>query len=287
MGILWRQSIKALLLPFWDPALFVLKHKMGAADQNLFSVDGTGDPMCHQIFHFGMILFMSQAAAPRFRYNGVCHRMRKMFLQAGGQPQHFLFIFAAERNHLRHPRAGVSQRAGFVKDNRIRGGDRLQKFTPFDSNIGSSGLPHRRKDRQRHGQFQRARKIHHQHRQRPGHIPGEGKAQDTSRKGVGNQPVGKAGRFAFGIRLHLFRLLDHVDDLVVTALTGNLLYFKNTFSFFHNGSGINCPAGMFGYRNGLPCERSLIDGNFPFQYQAVHGNDPAGPHHYRVPGLDL
>ena len=72
-------------------------------------------------------------------------------------------------------------------------------------------------------------------------VPGEGKAQDTPRKGVGHQPVGKAGRLAFGLRLHLFGLLDHADDLVVTALTGGLLYFKNAFAFFHNGSGIKLP----------------------------------------------
>ena len=83
-----------------------------------------------------------------------------MLLQAGSQPQHFGFLFAAEGHHLSHPGAGAGQGAGLVKDDGVGGGHGLQELAALDGDVGPSRLPHGREDGQRHGQFQGAGEVH-------------------------------------------------------------------------------------------------------------------------------
>src|SRR5699024_8598927 len=100
--ILRRQGIKAFLLALWNDAALILKDKVGAADENLLLIDGACDAVSHQILHLGVVLFVAQAPALGLLHHGVGHGMGEVLLQAGGQPQHFGFLFAAEGHHLSH-----------------------------------------------------------------------------------------------------------------------------------------------------------------------------------------
>ena len=153
--------------------------------------------------------------------------------------------------------------------------------------MGASRLPHGGEDGQRHGQLQGAGEVHHQHRQGSCHIPGEGKADEAPGEGIGHQLVRQIGGLALGLRLHLLRLLDHVNDLVIAALAGGLLYLQHTFALLYHGAGIDRAAGALGYRDGLPGEGRLVDGDFPLQHQTVHRHDAAGADDHGVPRLDL
>ena len=125
--------------------------------------------------------------------------------------------------------------------------------------MGASRLPHGGEDGQRHGQLQRAREVHHQHRQGSCHIPGEGKADEAPGEGIGHQLIRQIGGLALSLRLHLLRLLDHVNDLVIAALAGGLLYLQHTFALLYHGAGIDRAAGALGYRDGFAGEGRLID----------------------------
>ena len=287
VGILRRQGVKALLFAFRNDAALILKDKVGAADEDPLPIYGAGDAVGHQIFHLGVVLLVTQAPALRLLHHGVGHGMGKVFLQAGGQPQHFGFLLGAERYHLSHPGAGMSQGAGLVKDDGVGGSHRLQELAALDGDMGPSRLPHGREDGQRHSQFQGAGEVHHQHRQSPCYIPGKDEAHQTPYKGIGHQLVRQIGSLALSLRLHLLRLLNHVNDLVIAALTGGLLYLQHTLALLHHGAGIDCASGALGYRDGFAGEGRLIDSDLPLQHQAVHGDDAAGADDYRIPRLDL
>ena len=230
---------------------------------------------------------MTQAPAFGLLHHGVGHGMWEVFLQTGSQPQHFGFLFAAEGHHLSHPGTGVGQGAGLVENDGVGRSHRLQELAALDSDMGPSRLPHGGEDGQRHSQFQCAGEVHHQHRQSPCHIPGEDEAQQTPYKGIGHQLVRQIGSLALSLRLHLLRLLNHVNDLVIAALTGGLLHLQHTLTLLHHSAGIDCASGALGYRDGLAGEGRLIDGDLPLQHQAVHGDDASGADDYRIPRLDL
>ena len=230
---------------------------------------------------------MAQAPALGLLHHGVGHGMGEVLLQTGSQPQHFGFLFATEGHHLSHPGAGVGQGAGLVENDGVGGSHRLQELAALDGDMGPSRLPHGREDGQRHGQFQGAGEVHHQHRQSPCHIAGKSKTQQAPYKGIGHQLVRQIGSLALSLRLHLLRLLNHVNDLVIAALTGGLLHLQHTLALLHHGAGIDCASGALGHRDRLTGEGRLIDGDLPLQHQAVHGDDAAGADDYRIPRLDL
>ena len=181
----------------------------------------------------------------------------------------------------------MGQGAGLVKDDGIGSRHSLQEFAALDGDVGASRLPHGGEDGQRHGQLQRAREVHHQYRQSPCHIPGKGKTQQAPGEGIGHQLVRQIGGPALSLRLHLLRLLDHVDDLVIAALAGGLLYLQHTFALLYHGAGINRAAGALGHRDGLSSEGCLIDSDLPLQHQTIHGDDATGADDYCIPRLDL
>ena len=287
MGILLRQGVKTGLILRRDDTAFILKDEVGAADKDPFPIDITDNTVGHQILYLGMELIMGQSPLFGFLYDCVGHGVGKMLFQASRQPQHFCFLPSAEGNDSLHPGAGVGQGAGLVKDNDIRCRHGFQELAALDGDMGLACLPHGRQHRQRHGQLQSAGEVHHQHRQRPGHIASQEKAQNAARKGVRHQLVGQVSGFALGSRLHLFRLLDHLHDLVIAALAGGLLDLHHTLAFLYHRTGINSAAGTFGHGDGLSRKGCLIDGHFALQDYAVQRNDTAGPDHHRVSGLDL
>ena len=82
--------------------------------------------------------------------------MRVVLLQTCRDPQAFRFICAGKGHDLHHLRGGVGQRAGLVKDDRIRLGGSFQELSSLDGDIALAGLPDRGEHGERHGQVQRA-----------------------------------------------------------------------------------------------------------------------------------
>ena len=181
----------------------------------------------------------------------------------------------------------MGEGAGLVKNDGVRLGHRLQEFTALDSDVLPSRLPHGGEHRQGHGQLQGAGEVHHEYRQRPCHVPGEGQAQQAPGKGVGHQPVRQTGRLGLGGGLHLLGALNHLHDLVVTALAGGLLHLQDALALLHHSAGVDCAAGMLGHGDGLAGEGGLVDGDLPLRHHAVQGDDASGPNQHPVAGLYL
>ena len=78
-------------------------------------------------------------------------------------------------------------------------------------------------------------------------FPGEGQAQQAPGEGVGHQLVRQAGCLGLGGGLHLLGPLDHLHDLVVATLAGDLFYLQDALALLHHGSGVHRAAGMLGH----------------------------------------
>ena len=287
VGIFGRQSVELFPLPFGNAAALILEDEVGAADAHLLALHRAGDAVGHQILHLGVALGMVEAAAFGLGHHGAGHRMGEVLLQTGSQPQHLGLVVPAEGHHLRHPGAGVGQGAGLVKDDGVGPGRRLEEFAALDGDMVPPGLPHGREDGQRHGQLERAGKVHHQHRQRPADIAGQRQGQQAAREGGGHQPVGKAGGAGLGGRLHLLRLLDHLDDLVVAALAGALADLHHAPPLLDDGAGVDRAAGALGHRQPLAGEGGLVDHGLALGHHAVQRDDAPGLHHHPVARLYL
>ena len=164
MGVFQRQGVELFLLSGWNRTAFVLKNKVGAADEHTLLPDKAGNPMRHQVIHLRVELFVFEATALCFLHNGVGHRVGKMLFQAGRQPQHLRFLVPAEWYHPGYPGTGAGQGAGLIEYHRIGLGDLFQKLPALYRDMLPAGLTHGGEYGQRHGELQRAGKVHHQHR---------------------------------------------------------------------------------------------------------------------------
>ena len=181
----------------------------------------------------------------------------------------------------------MGEGAGLIKDNGICAGHSLQELASLDRDVLPPRLTHGREHRQGHGQFQGTGEVHHEHRQGPGQVPGECKAHQAAGKGIGHQLVCQVGRFGFGGGLHLFGTLDHLNDLVIAALAGGLLYLQHGLALLHHSAGINRAAGPLGHGDGFAGEGCLVDGDLSLRHHAVQGDDASGSNHDPVAGSDL
>ncbi|CAN4028581.1 NADPH-dependent glutamate synthase, partial [Dysosmobacter welbionis] len=287
LGILRGQGVKLGPLLGGNYALLVLEDEVGTADAHLLPVHGAGDAMGHQILHLSMAFLMAQAPAFGLLHHGVGHGVREVLLQAGGQTEHLRLLLAVEGDDLCHPGAGVGEGARLVKNDGVRLGSRLQELAAFHGDVLFSRLPHGGQYRQGHSQLQGTGEVHHEHRQGPCHIPGEGQAYETPGESVGHQLVGQAGRLGLGGGLQLLGPLNHLHDLVVPALAGDLFHLQDALSLLHYGAGVDRAAGPLGHRDGLTGEGCLVDGDLALRHHAVQGDDTSRPGHHLVAGLDL
>ena len=153
VGVFQRQGVELFLLSGGNRTAFVLKNKVGAADEYTLLPDGAGNPVRHQIIDLGVELFVSEAPALCLLHNGVGYRVGKMFLQAGRQTQHLCFLVPAERDYPHHLGAGAGEGAGLIKHNGIRPGDGFQKLPALYRDMLPAGLAHGRQYGKRHGKL--------------------------------------------------------------------------------------------------------------------------------------
>ena len=108
--------------------MFVLQDKVGAADQDSFSAHSAHDTVSDDVFHLGVVFLMAKAPALGLLHHGVGHGVGEVFLQAGGQPQHFSFVLSAKGITLATLGQAWVRVPVFVKDNGIGGSYSLQKI---------------------------------------------------------------------------------------------------------------------------------------------------------------
>ena len=251
---------------------------MRAADDDLFAVYRAGNTVCDQIFHLRVHLFVCEIALFGCTHDRICHRVREVFFQTGGNAQHLALAAPAERDDLRHPRAGVGQRAGFVKDDGIRFGRSFEEFAALDRDVLPAGLAHGGQHCQRHGELECTGKIHHQHGQRAGDIACEPEAEHAARKRIGYEFVRQMGGAALCRAFELLGLLDHGDDFVIPAaacVPGDL---DHAVPFFHDRTRVDMGARPLGDRQGLAGERGLVDHDLTLGHAAVERDDAAHAH---------
>ena len=161
MGIFLRKRIKLLLVYLSNFTFFIFKDKMTASDHSFLSVNIRGNPMCHDIFHFGVHFLMIQFSFSGSIYNSLRHGMRKMFFQTGSNAESFRFRIITKYNNLLYRWFCLCQCSGLIKYNRVCFSHCFQIFSAFHGNPKLSRLSDGGKNSKRHGQFQCTRKIHH------------------------------------------------------------------------------------------------------------------------------
>ena len=281
------KRVKRRLLSSGDYGFLILKDKVRAADDDFFPVHRAGDTVRDQIFDLGMHFLVGEPALSGGAHDRVGHGMREMLLQAGGDAQHFGLAASAERNDSRDDRTGVGQRAGFVKHNRIRARDRFQKFAAFDRDMVSACLAHGGQHRQRHSKLERAGEVHHQDGQRARDAARQQEAERAAGERIGDQAVGQAGGSAFRRGFEPFGLLDHGDDLVITAFARMLGDAQHAFALFDDRSGVNGRTRALGDRHGFAGQGCLVNHDLALGDRSVNRDHAAHADRDAVARADL
>ena len=287
MGVFLRQRVEFRLFALRDYAAFVLKDKVGAADDNLFVLHGAGNAVSHHILHLRVVFLVIQPQPPGFRHHSVGHGVGIVLLQTGGQTQHFTGTVPVKGHNLGYGRGGAGQRAGFVKHHGIGLSHSLHKPAALDGNMIPAALPHGGEHGNGHGQLQCAGEVHHENRQRLHGVPGQEIRQYRAAQGIGHQPIRQPGGLVLRRGFQLFGLLNHLHNAVIPAAAGGLIHPDDAFALFHHRACIDTAAGAFGHRERLTGDGCLIHRGFAFRHLSVQRNHAAGADYNAVPGLHI
>ena len=99
--------------------------------------------MGYDIFHFGMQFFMYQLLAGCFPHHCLCHGMREMLLQAGGDPKKFICGLSVKGYHIRHGGLCLGQSSGLIKYDGSGIGHSLQVFAALHRDLVGACLADR------------------------------------------------------------------------------------------------------------------------------------------------
>ena len=247
MGIAGVKLLVFFLLAIGNDALLVLKDKVGAADDDLFSLHHAGNAVGHDVLYLGVVLLVVQPPALGLLHHGVGNGVGVVLLQAGGQAQHLRLGVPAEGDDLGNRGGGVGQGAGLVKDDGIRLGHVLQEFAALHGDVVLGAFPHGGQHRNGHCQLQGTGEVHHEHGQGLGDIPGEQIGQGRTAQGIGHQLVRQMGGAGLCGGLELFGILNHFHDSVVPSAALGLLHLDDAFALLGHGAGIDEAACLLGH----------------------------------------
>ena len=220
-------------------------------------------------------------------HHGVGHGVGIVLLQAGRQPEHLRLVPAAEGHHRRHLRRRVGQRTRLVEDHRVRRGHRLEEAPAAHGDVPAAALPHGREHRNGHRQLQRAGEVHHQHRQRLLDIAGQQVDQRRAAQRIGHQAIRQPRRPILCRGFQLLRLLNHMDDAVITAAARGLVHADDALARLHDRPGVDIAAHALVHRHCLAGHGGLVDHALALGHAAVQRNHPAGADHDAVAGPDI
>ena len=257
-----------ILLIIRHSAALVLENEVVAAEDDLLAVNGAVDAVGNDVFDLGVALVVVQTAADRFVYDGVCYRVRIVLLKAGGEAEHLVLLVSAEGYDIGDLGACVGERAGFVENDGVGLGDGLKELAALDGDAVCTALAHGGKHRYRHGKLQRAGEIDHEYGKRLGRIARYQPGQRRCAEAVRHEPVGKVVRLRLGVALELFRVLDHVNDPVVSAAAEAFFDPYDALALFDDRSAVDIAADLLANGHALAGHGRLV-------YRSRAGNELA------------
>ena len=184
-------------------------------------------------------------------------------------------------------RASVRQRAGLVEDQRRDPGQRLERFRALDKHPEMRRA--RKPGHQCHwnGEDQRARRRHHQHRNRPDRIAREPPGGGCQRDGHGEEQQRVAVGQPRHRRLGFLRRLDQPDDPGIGAVCGPQCDPKIEGLARVGGAAHHVlpPRQPGGHR--LAGQRGLVEHRAGALDGPVHGGDVALPDQQQIARRDV
>ena len=110
--ILGGHLVELFLLVGGNDAVLVLKDEVVAADDHPLAADPAGNAVGHDVFHFGVHLFVGQILLSGGADHRVGHGVGEMLFQTGGQTEHIVLLAVAEGDDVHHLRGGAGDVAG-------------------------------------------------------------------------------------------------------------------------------------------------------------------------------
>ena len=157
-----------------------------------------------------------------------------MFFQAGSHAEKFILLLTAKRYHIHHRRPCLGESSGLIKDDGFCFRHGFHGFTALDRNFIAAGLPDGRQHGNRHGQFQRAGEIYHEHRKSLCGISCQQISKPCTQQGIWNQLVARCSALLSSADFNCSDSLNHGNDFLKTAGTVDFFYLESQFSFFHH-----------------------------------------------------
>ena len=287
MRILFRNIVEFLPALLRDQTFLIFKYKVIASDHGLMVFDRSGNSMRYYIFNLGMHLLVCQMFLLGCTDNGFRHGMREMLFHTCGDTKHFIRIIVIKRNHVHNGRFRFCQSSGLVKYDGICLCHCLQIFTALNCNFVCTGLTDCGQYGDWHCKLQRTGEVYHQDRKSFGGISGKEICKCCSSKCIGNQLICQMLCLSLQRRFQLLRLLDHGDDLVITAGTSYGLYADGDLTFLHNSACIGNAALFLAYRYRLAGKRSLVDHSLSIRNTSVKRNYGTHTYNNLISRLDL
>ena len=108
--------------------------------------------------------------------------------------------------------------------------------------------------------------------------------QSRSAQRIGNQTVSQMLGIALHTGFQFLGLLDHRNDLVITAAAAHRFHLDRQLALFHNGSCINGTALSSPYSHGFTGQGSLVDHSLA-GYGSVEGDHGSHMNHKLIVGF--
>ena len=190
-----------------DFHLLVFDHEMLRADDDALAVKRAGNAVRHDVLHLGVAFAGLEVLLGRGAHDGAGHRVREVLFQAGGEAQHLVGIPAVEREHARHLRRCLGERARFVEHDGVGLGHALKMLRTLHGEAGLRRLAHGGQHGDGTGKLQRARVVNHERRRRF-HQAARGQRHDAGKQEVPrHDAVGQMLHARLRFRLVRFGLL--------------------------------------------------------------------------------
>ena len=255
------------------------------ADAHRVAVDRAGDAAA---VRFGDVAHHGHGAqrARGHDLEGTGHVMRRFRLERHGQ-----ITRAVVADPARHGGASLGERAGLVEEHRAYVAQALERVGVLDEDAGAGGTQQRHRERQRHGQAERARARDDQQRDDPreGGSRAMHGADDGAGEGSGGQqhhhepPCHQVGDLQQRGLLCQGLLHDGEQGADAGAWAGRIDAHDQAGTEV-GGAGVHGLAGGDRHRHGLAGEHGVVERGAAGQDDAVDGHDLAAPDLDQVAG---
>ena len=175
-------------------------------------------------------------------------------------------------------RAGLCQSAGLIKYDRVSFCKSFQILSTFNQNFPVRGLPHGRYHTDRRTQLNGTGIVHHQYRKRLCKISGKSEYKRGSQETERHNGICQFLRSGLNPRLHCFRLIDHINDLIDPGVGSKSTDGHNNRTFLHYSTCVHSSAFSSENRKGFSGHGGFIDHGLSFCHSTVKRNKRTGPY---------